>query len=58
MTVMMIFYRPNQIQVTSKNGRSKVTLHCHEDSSQQLTECSKQIEQIISELTRLEVMCY
>ncbi|XP_064382559.1 gamma-2-syntrophin-like [Halichondria panicea] len=50
--------KPNQIQVTSKNGRSKVTLHCHEDSSQQLSECSKQIEQIISELTRLEMDNY
>ena len=47
--------RPDQIQVVSKDGKSKVTLHCNEDTEQFLTEYLTAIQGRIDHLNKTEV---
>lgn len=50
--------QPDRIQVVSKDGRSKVTLHCTEDTSLFLTEYLTAIEARINRLIKIEMEKY
>ena len=52
---MYTVYRPNSFQVRSRDGMSKVNLHCDDDTPDQLHDWTTAISKRIGELNRSEV---
>ena len=50
--------RPNSFQVRSRDGMSKVNLHCDDDTPDQLNDWTTAISERIIELNRSEVCIY